>query len=362
MLLNQKPRHRFMLPLALAALCLLTPTVISQSANAQCNRPGFKLNFGYFANIANKTVAADFNADGKMDMAATFFSSGKLSVYFGNGTGGFSAPVNYTVGNRIFKLLSADMNNDAKPDLILVVDSFNTDRTISVLLNNGAGAFAAPVDNTISFDLTSAQLADLNGDGKSDLLTLTIEGGNHLAVRFGNGLGQFASTTEYPSAVATKFLVGNFGGDSKPDVCIFRSDGTTGWLTIYTNNVSGGLVAGTEMMLDNASRISVARDFNGDGKADIAGHTPGNAALMLLLNNGSGGFNRTDYPLPMASGDFRAGEFNGDGKIDLMGGRFESSPARAFMLYGNGAGGFTQGETFGAGVGWTDQGDLADLN
>lgn len=361
---QEKPGLRFALPLALAAFYLMTMGVSSHSVNAQCNRPGFKLNFGHFANTANKIVTADFNADGKIDIAAAYYSGGKVAVYFGNGAGEFSAPAIYPVGSALFKLLTADINNDAKPDLILIFDTFTANRIVSVLLNNGSGAFAPAVDSTLPFDLNTIQVADFNGDGKGDLVYLTNDNGNSsLAVRFGDGLGHFPSASVYPAAAAYKFVIGDFSGDGKPDVGVYATNSTTSKLIMYLNDGSGGLVTGMEFMVNSSTNVSLARDLNGDGKADIVGYgfISGSGYAVVLLNNGSGGFNRTDYPLPFPIGGVRAGDFNGDGKLDLIGNGFNTFD-KSLVLYGNGTGSLTPGESFSAAYGWNDGGDAADFN
>ncbi len=85
-----KSTLRFALPLLLAAVYLSAPCFISRTAYAQqCNRPGFKLNYGFFSSVGHKAITADFNADGKMDIATSAYGEGKVAIYFGDGTGEF---------------------------------------------------------------------------------------------------------------------------------------------------------------------------------------------------------------------------------------------------------------------------------
>ncbi len=358
---QEKSMLRLALPLLLAAFYLMTMGVITHSAHAQCSRPGFKLNYGRFAHSANKIATADFNADGKVDIAATFYSGGQLAMYFGTGTGDFNAPVIYPVGNSISKLLAADVNNDAKPDILLIYETFTSNRIVSVFLNNGSGAFGAAIDSSFPFDSWTIEMADFNGDGKGDLVYL-IPGGGPLQVRLGDGLGNFAAPASYPLTNTYRFVVGDFSGDGKLDVGVNSSDAGASKVKLYLNDGSGGLIPGTETVLGNASIISLARDLNGDGKSDIAGYSfiAGNAA-MVLLNDGSGGFTRTDYPLTTSVGGVRAGEFNGDGRVDLIVSGLNTIEKSA-ILYGSVTGGFTVGESFGSAYGWFAQGDVADFN
>src|SRR4029078_12110007 len=82
-------------------------------------------------------VAADFNGDGKMDVAATNGNINSLSIVFGDGNGGFSPPVNYQTGNGPGYPYAADLNNDGRPDIVMP-DYHGADFTVSI--NNGTSS------------------------------------------------------------------------------------------------------------------------------------------------------------------------------------------------------------------------------
>jgi hypothetical protein len=260
-------------------------------------------------------------------------------------------------------MLAADINNDAKPDLILFIDTFTTNRTVLVLINNGSGSFGTPVTNSFPFDLYTVKMADFNGDGKDDLAYKVFGNPSSLTVRLGDGLGNFPTASNYPLVISDDFVIGDFSGDGKPDVAAANGDTVMPRIKTFLNDGSGVLVPGMDTSFDNASRLRFTRDFNGDGKTDIAGVSfiSGNGAPMLLFNNGSGGFNRTDYPVTSSVGAIRAGDFNGDGKVDLIGSGANSFD-KSLTLYGDGTGGFTQGDSFTSAFGWFDRGDAADFN
>ena len=357
-----KSKLRFSLPLMLAAFYLMTMGVISHTASAQCNRPGFKLNFGYFSTSANKAVTADFNADGKQDIATMSSSGGKVAVYFGDGTGGFGAPAIYLLGN-FYKLIAAEMNNDGKPDLVMVNIS-GTNVTVTVLLNNGTGVFGSPISASFPLEAQSLQVADFNGDGKGDLAYMLFSPANSVNIRFGDGVGNFTGPFSYPLASSYEFVVGDFNGDSKRDVALLNGDNAGRQVTLYLNNGSGGLVAGMSTTLGTNSDITLARDFNSDGKLDIAGYTQSPNSVMTLLNNGDGSFTRKDSPVLSTVAGIHDGDFNGDGKVDLITTGYNSPvpTANSSTLYGDGVGGFTRNDSFGPVFGWVDVGDASDFN
>jgi hypothetical protein len=125
-------------------------------------------------------AVADLNADGKLDVAVTVTNNG-VSVLLGNGDGTLQEGVGYGSGGEgeSFSLAIGDLNGDGIPDLSVT----NLCRTINragaciggsvvgVLLGNGNGAFQTPVAySTGGTDATSVTIADINNDGRSDLV------------------------------------------------------------------------------------------------------------------------------------------------------------------------------------------------
>jgi hypothetical protein len=135
----------------------------------------------------------------------------------------FLAAVNYdSGGQQDFSIAAADLNGDGKPDL--VVTDFCSDSNcmsggVSVLLNKGRGTFQAPVVYVSGgFGARSVAIADVNSDGKPDLV---VAGGGAVGVLLGNGDGTFQPVTTYstdggPYSVA----VADVNGDGKLDVVV----------------------------------------------------------------------------------------------------------------------------------------------
>src|SRR5262249_23262064 len=138
-------------------------------------------------------LALDLNGDGKPDLAITNDLvggfPGTVSVLLNNGSGAFAAKVDYPTGVHPLSVAAADLNGDGKP--ALAVANFCSDN-VSVLLNNGSGTFAAKVDYATGSLPLSVAAADLNGDGKPDL-AVANQGSNTLSVMFNNGNGTFAA-------------------------------------------------------------------------------------------------------------------------------------------------------------------------
>jgi len=115
-------------------------------------------------------VQGDFNGDGKLDLAVaneTGFSTGTVSVLLGVGNGTFQAPLSFTVGGNPSSLVAADFNQDGKLDLAVANTASNT---VSVLLGIGDGTFQSALDFTVGSGPAWIGVADFNGDNRPDLV------------------------------------------------------------------------------------------------------------------------------------------------------------------------------------------------
>jgi hypothetical protein len=214
--------------------------------------------------------------------------NGVVGVLLGNGDGTFQAAQNFSSGGvYAYSVAIADVNGDGKPDL-LVANLSNTDGTIGllgVLLGNGDGSFQTVVTyDTGGNDALSIAVADLNEDGNLDVVVAN-QCNNRLncnegvvGVLFGRGDGTFDTAVRYPS-----------GGNDQ------------------------GLIVGS---------VEIA-DVNLDGKPDIVVVNQGNdinASVGVLVGNGSGSFRPA---ITYASDGYYAtsvavADVNGDGKPDIM--------------------------------------------
>jgi len=229
-------------------------------------------------------VVADFNGDGKADLAvASDVSAGSLCVLLGNGDGTFQAPLTYT-GFFPSSLAVGDFNGDGKADLAMSnAPSLGSLSVLTVLLGNGDGTFQPAVNYPNSASVPdSVAVADFNGDGKQDL---AVGGSGGVSIFLGKGDGTFQPPVSYATSTQpTSIAVSDFNGDGKPDLALANDDFTTGGnVTVLIGNGDGTFQAPTSY-LAGANPFSVAAaDFNGNGKADIAAANDGSKSVSVLM-------------------------------------------------------------------------------
>jgi hypothetical protein len=267
---------------------------------------------------AESIAIADVNGDGKPDLVVanrcvsrSNCGNGSLSVLLGNGDGTFRPAVAYPTAQDTIAVAIADVNNDGEPDLLAganppacVPGICYPSGVVDVLLGNGDGTFQAAVGYASSgFSLSSVAVADVNGDGKPDLLvanacasTDCLEGGA-AGVLLGNGDGTFQAPLNYGSGgyAAVSVAVRDVNLDGKPDLIVANLCVTSaecgGILGVLLGNGDGTFSpAATYSSGGHYARSVVAVDVNGDQKPDLlvantCGHNCSNVSVGVLLNN-----------------------------------------------------------------------------
>ena len=257
---------------------------------------------------------ADFNGDGKPDLAVTNGTTpATVSVLLGDGDGTFMNPATFATGAGSRGVVAADFNGDGKPDL--VVANFSSS-DVSVLLGNGNGTFQNQVTLATSTTIYFA-IADVNGDGKLDLICPNETAGT-VSILLGNGDGSFQHQATFATGLSpTSVAVGDINGDGKPDLVVGNFTGSSVSLLLGNGNGDGTFGPQTQLGTGSYPTTVALSDLSGDGRQDIVlvNRRPGGAAV-ILPGNGDGTFASVGTgknPVSLTIADL-----NGDGNSDVV--------------------------------------------
>ena len=320
--------------------------------------------FALAANIGgdgspNRMIALDVNGDGKVDLVCGHWSDSKLSVFTNNGSGGFalaSSPA--TDGYTGSGLVGGDFRGDDKVELICAQNNRNY---LVVLTNAGNGVFASNSIITVDADSNSSTrglaAADMNGDGKLDLICTDHASANNAQVLTNNGMGGFVAVGPvvtlpgFPDWVAAA----DFNGDGLVDFVTANGSGNS--LSVCTNNGAGRFGVKTNLPLPSTAFSVLAVDINGDGRLDVLGTTSA-GTLSVYTNDGAGGFGlmATLTNALFSAGYLAAADINRDGRMDVATASYGNNSLGVFLNTpaSYGAPAAFQGSFAGSGAGLTN--------
>jgi hypothetical protein len=259
-------------------------------------------------------AVGDFNNDGKSDLAVvdgSVSSNSPVSIRLGNGSGGFSGTTTIFIIAGARYLTVADFNNDGRPDLAAT----NSGGTVSIRLGNGAGSFSGTTSINIGSEASRIAVADFNNDGKLDFAA--VNGANTVAIRLGDGAGGFSGNTNVSVGNgADNVATGDFNNNGVLDLA--TANISAGTVSIRLGNGSGGFTGATDINVGDLPGTAAVGDFNNDGKLDFAVTSLATTAVSIRLGDGLGGFsNAPDFTVEDKTFPLVVGDFNNDGKQDL---------------------------------------------
>jgi len=395
----------------LSVVILTCQTVRTQASSPQSATPPLFLpavTYGSGGQGAMAVAVADLNGDGRPDLVvpnACSISVGcsdsePIGVLLGNGDGTFQPALTYSSGGVTSYVLGsvaiADVNRDGKPDVVVTnacgSNSNCATGSVGVLLGNGDGTFQPAVTYGSGgyFDISVA-VDDVNGDGKPDVLVandcadIVCQGSGMVGVLLGNGDGTFDSAIRYDSGghYARSVAVADVNGDGKPDLLVTNDcflNCTVGLVAVLLGNGDGTFQQAVAYDSNGSHRKSVAvADVNGDSRPDLlvanycaadstcGGGGPG--AVDVLLGNGDGTF-RPAATYSSGADDANSiavADVNGDGKPDLLvtnqcADLINCTSGTIAVLVGNGDGTFQPAVTYDSGGYFAQSIAVADVN
>jgi hypothetical protein len=271
-------------------------------------------------------AAGDFDSDGILDLVVTNSGSpftipsdlGNVSFLRGHGDGTFEAPRNFAAGHRPHAVVVADFNLDGRPDLA-VANRSSSD--ISIFLGRGDGTFE--VGGRYGIDRTPLDVAisDFDGDGKTDIVTANADS-ESVSVLRGTGDGSFQPAVNYATGLwPVSVAVADFNGDGVRDLAVTNSGGRSvdnpGSLSVLPGNGDGTFGTARNVAAGVGPYGVTDGDFNGDGTVDLAVTTI-DGSVMIFAGAGDGSFDREpEYATGANPGTVLAADFDEDGRLDL---------------------------------------------
>jgi hypothetical protein len=284
------------------------------------------------------TAIGDLNGDGQPDLVVTNYSDNSVSILLnttapGATTFSFAAPVTFTTGDAPQSVKIADFNGDGKPDLAVANSSSDN---LSVLLNTTATGAASPsfsgaTSFATGFIPFTVSVADLNGDGLPDLIAPNF-GDNSVSVLLnttapGSLTPSFSTQESFPTGnAATSVSVSDLNGDGLPDLAVTNyGDGTVSVLlnTTVPGASSVSFAPGQTVPNVPGAAFVTSGDMNGDGKLDLVIAEYGTNNVAVLLNTTAPGATTIGFQAPeffaVGSDPFSVaiGDLNGDSVPDL---------------------------------------------
>lgn len=268
---------------------------------------------------------ADFNGDGRLDLASASHDSFDIAVLLGNGRGGFDpapgSPFAATAGGKphTHGLAAVDANGDRRADLLAVN---NEENSVAVLLGDGHGRFSRAAGSPFKVGPSPYPLAtgDVNSDGRLDIVTpAAFSKDRNVTLLLGDGRGGFTRATSSPFTAAPNpyfAALVDINGDRRPD--IITSHNAAELLTVLLGDGRGGFraMAGSPFSLGARAWQLAAADVNLDGHADVVAAADENIRILL---GDARGFSGAPIAFPAGRGVWRfcMADLNGDGRSDI---------------------------------------------
>lgn len=277
-------------------------------------------------------TAADLDGDGNVDLAVANYQwpheVGLVSVLLGDGTGALAEPVEYAVEWFPWSIVAGDVDGDGDMDLAVG----HQEQTVSVLRNAGDGTFPDVVAHTDLFppqggtSYGSVAIADGDGDGDLDLFYTNTRAGQpaildgYVVHLVNDGLGGFTRAADIPATAGVDLIADDVDGDAWPDLVVVEHSARVGdGPHVLFNDGAGGFGESVQVSAGQGTFAVALADADQDGDPDLLTTDRYSMAVTVHENLGGGAF--PEVPLSVTDGTAvrtDAGDVDGDGDLDVF--------------------------------------------
>ncbi|MBA3916659.1 MAG: VCBS repeat-containing protein, partial [Acidobacteriales bacterium] len=302
------------------------------------SRREYGVDLNEFADVGPVAVGY-IDRDNNLDAAVVDHFGNRIFVVPGNPNGSFRTPKIFSTGEFPNTVALADVDGDGWTDMVTP----NFYNSISVLRGNGRGNFKPHVEYLTGVDPITLTIADINNDGAPDVVAGLFTG-HGISTLLNDGLGAFPSHVEtYTAQRVVSVAVGDLNKDGFLDVATANTNEKENSFSVLLGNGDGTFAIQQTSFRSSGAEVAIA-DVNHDGNLDVVllgdqvivypGNGDGTFKQRIVNNTGQNGF---------LSG--LLGDFNGDGKLDAA----ITGDAIVLLSLGNGDGTFQLAQTYSIG-------------
>ncbi len=271
-------------------------------------------------------AVADLNGDGRPDLV--FYGDAKdLEIIYNQGTNGWSDPKRWHIedghmdGNA---LVVGDLNGDGLPDIVLLGDN----GSLYFLPQQPGHIFGEPQKIAYSGAPKAVQIADVNGDGRNDLLLVDWDSPTPFRFRLQNAAGQLGPEIFFKTQPIRSYCADTLDGNSNLFVVTIAQNSDRAEISEFTRQpadiLSGTLRRGQFQVLplrqtSAAQRGLLWADVNGDGRPDLLVAEPESGQLSVYLQQPDGSLAPPQtFPTLAGVSQLAAADWNGDGHPEIF--------------------------------------------
>jgi hypothetical protein len=271
-------------------------------------------------------AVTDVNGDGRPDLI--YYGDAKdLIVRYNLGTNGWSEPKRWHIDNGRMDpnaLAIGDLSGTGRPGVALLGDN----GTVYYLAQSADHTLAEPVKITCSGTPKAIQIADVDGDGRNDLVFVDFDTPTPFRVRLQNAAGQLGPEIYFKSQPVRSFWLDNLAGDRTNYVTAIVTATGRAEVSQFTRKpaepLSGAFKQGQFQILplnktDTAQRGVLWADVDGDGRADLIVAEPESGQLSVYLQQADGSLaSPKTFPSLAGVSQIAVGDWNGDGHPEIF--------------------------------------------